>query len=164
MVYTLEQKVDIILRYITSDNPVEIDRLTAMAAEALQSGKTSVYNTPDTDTAILELLKEVGISERLSGHLGLLYAISLVISDKSYAWNMGKLYAAVGEARGTTGERVSRVIRGAIESAFNKNGPGHMREIFGNTIHCDKGKPLNQEFIVTCANEVLRRTGKPIIV
>lgn len=163
MDYTLEQKIDIVLRYIATDRDTEKSRLKVMAAEALQSGKTAVHNTPDIDTAILDLLREVGISAHLNGHRALVHAISLVISDPTRIRKACGLYSDVGKIVGTNSSQVEKTMRTAIESAFNKNSHGHMREVFGYTVDIAKGRPRNREFIIICVNEVLRRTGKPVI-
>lgn len=162
--YTLEQKIDICLRYIATDSAVSKRSLRAMAAEALQSGKTAVHNTPDTDTVLLDLLKEIGISPHLTGHRMLVHSISMVIAEPDRLKNMGKLSTDVGDKFEVSGNHVEGAIRKAIKSAFDKNDIGHLRTIFGGTINVRKGVPLPREFIVICANEVLRRTGKPIII
>ena len=162
--YTLEQKLDIVLRYIATNSEVEKRSLKSMAMEALQSGKTAVHNTPDTDTALLDLLREIGISPHLSGHRMVVHAVSLVIAEPTRLNRMTKLYEDIGNIVGVTQRQVEKAIRTAIMSAFNKNEIGHMRAIFGNTIDIRKGTPMARELIVACANEVLRRTGKPIIL
>ena len=161
--YTLEEKVDLVLRYIATDNSTEKGRLQAMAAKMLQADKVVIHSTPDADNVILDLLREIGISAHYNGHCALAHAISLVIDDPSRIRKACVLYADVGKHIGVRSSQVEKTMRTAIESAFNKNTHEHMQKVFGHTIDIAKGRPRNREFIIACANEVLRRTGKPVI-
>ena len=70
-----------------------------------------------------------------------------------------KLYPAIAEKFGTTGSRVERSIRHAIESAWDRGEAGEKEELFGYTIHKAKGKPTNSEFIALVTDRLKMEFG-----
>jgi two-component system response regulator (stage 0 sporulation protein A) len=66
------------------------------------------------------------------------------------------LYPEIADRRGTTGSRVERAIRHAIEMAADCCGYEDMMEILGTTTTPEKGKLTNGEFIATLALLVAR--------
>ena len=53
----------------------------------------------------------------------------------------------IAEEFGTTGTRVERTIRHAIEEAWNRGNMEVHHRVFGYTISNSKGMPTNKEFI-----------------
>lgn len=159
---TLEQKIDIILRYITTDDEVEKACLRIEAFKALDDesipAPAPIPEATSVDDIIEELLKEIGIPYHLVGHDQIHCAIKLVLADKTYADSITKgLYPAVAELCGTTSTRAERGIRHAINCVWTSRDLDNAYAIFGNTISIHKGKPSNGEFIVACVKEVKRR-------
>lgn len=162
---TLEQKIDIILRYITTDDETEKTLLKAEAFVALNSEPTpaipeavSARNEISVDDIIEELLKEIGIPYHLVGHDQIACAIKLILADKTYADSITKgLYPAVAELCGTTSTRAERGIRHAIDCVWNSRDLDNAYAIFGNTLNINRGKPTNSEFLSACVKEVKRR-------
>lgn len=157
--YTLEQKIDIILRYITTDDETEKTLLKAEAFVALNSEPTpAISEAISVDDIIEELLKEIGIPCHLVGHEQIACAIKLVTADKTYADRITKgLYPAVAELCGTTSSRAERGIRHAIDCVWTSRDLDNAHALFGNTLSINRGKPSNGEFIVACVKEVKRR-------
>lgn len=159
---TLEQKIDIILRYIATEDETELVSLKEAAFAALQSDVpyTPAHDDHEDilDNIIEDLLKEIGIPCHLKGHAHLCCALKLCYSDKEYIDAMTKLmYPVVAAHCDTTATRVERAIRHAIECVWNSRDIENAMAIFGNTISIDKGKPTNSEFIAACAATVKRR-------
>jgi two-component system response regulator (stage 0 sporulation protein A) len=50
--------------------------------------------------------------------------------------------------------RVERAIRHAIEVAWSRGQVDTINKLFGYTIHNDKGKPTNSEFIAMVADKL----------
>lgn len=150
---TLEKKIDICLRWILSDDVGELADIKKEAYAALND--FSCHSKDDVHSVIISLLKELGISQHLRGFDCIVYAIEMVLEDHDCLKNTCKvLYPSVAEKVGSTGARVERSIRHAIENGIDKGNVDTWYAVFGNSIHPDKGKPTNREFIASCANYV----------
>ena len=157
--FTLEQKVDLILRYIaTNDRGTQADLKKAIV-KALQGNDVIVTDKgPDIDELIFGLLREVGMPENLLGSRYIRYAIQLCYEDPEYIHTMtSRLYPDVAKEFGTTSSRAERAIRHAIEVIFDRGDLEHIARIFGNTISVNKGKLANGEFLAGATNEIRRR-------
>ena len=65
-----------------------------------------------------------------------------------------QLYPAVAKKYHTTNSRVERAIRHGIEVAFDRGDPEVLSAYFGYTIHSEKGKPTNSEFIAMISDRI----------
>ena len=160
--FTVEQKVDLILRYIATSDKKQKTELKQAVVDALENGTRHEVNTSIAiDNATVDLLKKIGVPPHLKGHPAIIHAVRLVITDRGYIDMITKrLYPDVAKLVGSTPSRVERSIRHAIECAFDRGDAGSLYRIFGNFVNNNKGKPTNSEFIVFCANEVsLRLNG-----
>lgn len=151
---TLEEKIDIILQYIATDDPEKLKALREDAANALETESIDIRTTD----VIENLVKETGVPTSLKGHDYLVYAIKLAVSDRKYVLGITTLtYPEIAAYFNSTAQRVERGIRHAIEVAFDRGDIEDIRRLFGNTISLNKGKTTNKEFISACAKEVERR-------
>ena len=97
---------------------------------------------------ISNALKHYGSPAHILGHQYIGYAVELVMEDSSIMHQITKrLYPAVAKHFNTTGSRVERAIRHAVEVAFDNLKPDIIYEAFGNTISATKGKATNTQFI-----------------
>jgi len=79
----------------------------------------------------------------------------MVIEDMDLLGGITKeLYPMIAEKFNTTPSRVERAIRHAIEVAWNRGRIETINKIFGYTIHDEKGKPTNGEFIAMIADRM----------
>ena len=165
---TLEQKIDICLRYIAelggsvtpefTKDCYEVWICIEQARNALkeESSEQGACNA-DLDDMIDDLLKELGVPSNNLGHRYLRHAIRLCEEDPTYIDHITKrLYPTVAKANNTTPSRAERAMRHSIELAFLKGDPDAQYKVFGNTIAYE-GKPTNSMFISTCATEIKRR-------
>lgn len=157
--FTIEQKVDLVLRYIASADDTQRSELKSRILEALDDGATTpVCDNPNIDDMILDLMKELGVPAHLLGHDYLVYAIKLQISDHTYSKTMTtRLYPDIAVKFDTTGSRAERAIRHAVEVGFNRSDWETIVNVFGSSTSLDRGKATNSEFIAACANEISRR-------
>ena len=65
-----------------------------------------------------------------------------------------ELYPSVAKKFNTTPSRVERAIRHAIEVAWSRGKVDTINKLFGYTVHNDKGKPTNSEFIAMVADKL----------
>ena len=157
MTTLLQKKVDAIARSLLANDTT--DRNAALVELAVLMKKPQ--NCADGAEEIARsLLIELGIPEHILGSRYLIKAIELVVEDKSLIDSITKrLYPAVAQCFDTTGSRVERAIRHAVELAWDRGDIGVLEKYFGYTISITKGKPTNSEFIARCASIVRDRIG-----
>ena len=162
--YTLEQKVDLIMRYIaTSDEATKNEIKNAMVEALNEAVEAEPYVTPkhDVERLIVAVFKEVGVPPHLIGYKYAVYAVQLCISNPEYLRELTKgLYVDIAEKFDTTPSRVERAIRHSIEVMFYHGNMDNIVAAFGNIINFNKGKFTNGEFIAASANEVILRMNK----
>lgn len=160
--FTMEQKVNLVLRYIATTDDTQRSELKSRIVEALREGATTpIRNNPDIEDVIAGLLKEIGMPTHLLGYDYTVCAIKLIISDHNYTREITtRLYPDIAVRYNTTRSRVERAMRHAIEVAFDRCDFEVIYDLFGNTISFHRGKLTNSEFISACANEIARRLKK----
>lgn len=112
-------------------------------------------NAADLEVEITNIIHEVGVPAHIKGYQYLRDAISIVVNDMEMLGAVTKeLYPAIAEKNSTTPSRVERAIRHAIEVAWNRGKLETIDKLFGYTVHNDKGKPTNSEFIAIIADKL----------
>jgi two-component system response regulator (stage 0 sporulation protein A) len=71
-----------------------------------------------------------------------------------------ELYPGIAQKFNTTPSRVERAIRHAIEVAWSRGRIDTINKLFGYTIHDEKGKPTNGEFIAMVADKLRMQNRK----
>lgn len=100
-----------------------------------------------------ELLNNLGIRCNLLGYNYILDALKMVRKDPEALKNITKeLYPELARTYKTQSCNIERAIRHAIEHAWNRGNVELKNEIFGYTIHPDKGRPSNGEFLAAVAH------------
>lgn len=113
-----------------------------------------ILNENSLDKKITMLLHEVGIPAHIKGYVYLRQAIKKCCNkENEYLGAVTKiLYPEVAKTFNTTGSRVERAIRHAIEVAWNRGDTDTINRIFGYSISRNKDKPTNSEFIAMIAD------------
>ncbi len=107
------------------------------------------------ETKITEILREVGVPAHIKGYQYLRTSIIEVVNNIELLGAITKeLYPGIAVKYSTTPSRVERAIRHAIEVACNRGRIETINSIFGYTIHTNKGKPTNSEFIAMIADKL----------
>ena len=103
---------------------------------------------------ITEIIHQIGVPAHIKGYQYLRDAILMAIEDDSIINAVTKrLYPAVAKKHGTTSSRVERAIRHAIEVAWDRGDVDTLTAYFGYTIHNERGKPTNSEFIAMISDK-----------
>jgi two-component system response regulator (stage 0 sporulation protein A) len=158
--FTLEQKVDLIMRYIATTNPAKRSELKKAVVDALKDDDVIVTSVTRDDASkldpiIMELLRKLGMPANVRGYNYSLRAIQLCVVDPSYIREITKrLYVDIAACYNTTPSRVERGIRHAVEKVFDRGDEDYIYKVFGNTLDIKKGKLTNSEFIAASANEI----------
>lgn len=109
----------------------------------------------DLEIDITNIIHEVGVPAHIKGYQYLRDAITMVVEDMDLLGAVTKeLYPAIAQLNNTTPSRVERAIRHAIEVAWNRGKIETINNLFGYTVHNDKGKPTNSEFIAIIADKL----------
>ena len=103
---------------------------------------------------VTEIIHQIGVPAHIKGYQYLRDAILMAIEDDSIINAITKrLYPAVAKKHGTTSSRVERAIRHAIEVAWDRGDVDTLTAYFGYTIHNERGKPTNSEFIAMISDK-----------
>ena len=104
--------------------------------------------TSSLELEVTEIIHQIGVPAHIKGYQYLRDAILMAIEDGEIINAVTKrLYPAVAKKHGTTSSRVERAIRHAIEVAWDRGDVDTLTAYFGYTIHNERGKPTNSEFI-----------------
>lgn len=114
-----------------------------------------VTNNRSLEAEITNIIHEIGVPAHIKGYLYLREAITMVIENMELLSAVTKeLYPAIGKKFNTTSSRVERAIRHAIEVAWSRGKVDTINNLFGYTVHNDRGKPTNSEFIAMVADKL----------
>lgn len=114
------------------------------------------HSTPSTNLEIrvTDILHQIGVPAHIKGYQYLRDSIMMAIEDEDIINAVTKrLYPAVAKKHGTTSSRVERAIRHAIEVAWDRGDVDVLNSYFGYTIHNERGKPTNSEFIAMISDK-----------
>jgi len=132
---------DELKRTVVVDEPAEV--------------KFSQKEPMDLETEITNIIHEIGVPAHIKGYMYLREAITMVVNDMELLSAVTKeLYPSIARKYNTTASRVERAIRHAIEVAWGRGQVETINKLFGYTIHNDKGKPTNSEFIAMVADKL----------
>ncbi len=117
------------------------------------SSKTSHQRSLEAD--ITNIIHEIGVPAHIKGYQYLREAITMVVNNINLLNGITKeLYPGIAQTFNTTPSRVERAIRHAIEVAWSRGRVDTINKLFGYTIHDEKGKPTNGEFIAMIADKL----------
>ena len=124
--------------------------------DSISHNSSISYGEPvDLETEITSIIHEIGVPAHIKGYMYLREAITMVVNDMELLSAVTKeLYPSIAKKYNTTASRVERAIRHAIEVAWGRGQIDAINKLFGYTIHNDKGKPTNSEFIAIIADKL----------
>lgn len=134
-----------------------VNRQASVSQSRILSNNPSIsYNEPvDLETEITNIIHEIGVPAHIKGYMYLREAITMVVNDMELLSAVTKeLYPSIAKKYNTTASRVERAIRHAIEVAWGRGQIDAINKLFGYTVHNDKGKPTNSEFIAIISDKL----------
>lgn len=148
----LKKKVDALMRFALAETEQSRKEAVAAIRNLLSSTEEAAQ---DAESLIRTVLLELGIPDHVLGHRYLVTAILMAVHDPAAADQMTHvLYPTVANRYSTTGSRVNRAMRHAVELAFDRGDTDTLYRYFGNTVNGYKGKATNSEFIIRIANHI----------
>jgi two-component system response regulator (stage 0 sporulation protein A) len=147
----LEKTVEALRRCVSA---AEFEKALA-EVEAAEGETTPAY---DVEKTARELLTELGTPDHIAGHGYTVTALLMAVKDPGLLKAVtGKLYPGVAAVYNTTGSRVERAIRHAVELTWDRANTDVLAKYFGNTVHPDKGKPMNSEFLARLGSVIRQK-------
>ena len=157
--YTVEKKVDLIMKYLIASDVDEVAKLKKEITKALKG--ESVANVSEeykVECIIRDILKQIGTPSHILGFEYTITATKLAYEDREHIRSITKtLYPDTAKIHKTTSSRMERAVRHAVESTFDRGNFDDIVAVFGNTFSVNRGKLTNSEFIAGLVNEVDRR-------
>lgn len=111
-------------------------------------------SSANLEIRVTDILHQIGVPAHIKGYQYLRDSIMMAIEDEDIINAVTKrLYPAVAKKHGTTSSRVERAIRHAIEVAWDRGDVDVLNSYFGYTIHNERGKPTNSEFVAMISDK-----------
>ena len=137
-----------------SNTPVCKTALLNDAIKALEEGGTGA---PSVEDMVNEILIDLGLTRKCRGYAMLVEAITYAIGHPEAEKRITEdLFGHVGEVFGCSSRVAAKAIGVAIESGISRCDVDTIDRYFGNTIHPDKGRPTNKEFVLRIVDIVKR--------
>ena len=131
--------------------------ISVLLQRICQPAPQSIPQPAKTDITLLvtEAMHQLGVPAHILGHRYLREAIVMAIQNTDVIHAVTKeLYPTVAKRHSTTGSRVERAIRHAIEVAWGRGKIEVIEDMFGYTVSAGKGKPTNAELIALIADKL----------
>lgn len=104
---------------------------------------------------IVDILNEIGVPSHLKGYKYLKYAVKMVWNDFSVINSITKvIYSGIAKEFKTTGPRVERAIRNAIEICWSRGNIKIIDYIFNYKSNEKNSRPTNSEFIIIIVEQL----------
>ena len=142
------------IREMFTGSSVEVQRKQVVSVVE-NDYRSSSKGPLDLESEITAIIHEIGVPAHIKGYMYLREAITMVVSDMELLSAVTKeLYPSIAKKYNTTASRVERAIRHAIEVAWGRGQVDAINRLFGYTVHNEKGKPTNSEFIAIIADKL----------
>ena len=126
----------------------------ARGGDLLHLSATGRNKAGNIETLVTNIIHEIGAPAHIKGYQYLREAIIIAVGDMDVINAITKvLYPQVAKTFQTTPSRVERAIRHAIEVAWDRGDVDTLTAYFGYTIHNERGKPTNSEFITMISDK-----------
>ncbi|MBQ1263411.1 MAG: sporulation transcription factor Spo0A [Oscillospiraceae bacterium] len=132
-----------------------IEKLCSSKPLLSKSSDSKSLSELDLEVMVTEILHQIGVPAHIKGYQYLRTSILLSIENRDRINHITKeLYPTVAKKYKTTATRVERAIRHAIEVAWDRGDVDVLNAYFGYTIHSQKGKPTNSEFVAMISDKI----------
>lgn len=134
-------------------------RILSITEHAIQTSdkmsRSQIDEPVDLEVLVTNVIHQIGVPAHIKGYHYLRESIILSINNPDMINAITKLlYPTVAKTYNTTSSRVERAIRHAIEVAWDRGDVDILNDYFGYTIHNNRGKPTNSEFIAMIADKL----------
>lgn len=141
--------------------PYDVEQLCENISIMSKKKNDRIFNSPinidefSIELKVTQILHEIGVPAHIKGYHYLRDSIIMSVEHPEIINAVTKqLYPSVAKKYETTSSRVERAIRHAIEVAWDRGDVDVLNSYFGYTIHNDRGKPTNSEFIAMISDRL----------
>lgn len=141
--------------------PYDVAELCENIKKMVKKSNNGIFANPISFDAfgieikVTQILHEIGVPAHIKGYHYLRDSIIMSVEKPEIINAVTKqLYPSVAKKYETTSSRVERAIRHAIEVAWDRGDIDVLNSYFGYTIHNDRGKPTNSEFIAMISDRL----------
>ncbi len=132
-----------------------IKKLCSRKPLVAKEGNSKGLSELDLEVMVTDILHQIGVPAHIKGYQYLRTSILLSTQNREIINHITKeLYPTVAKKYKTTATRVERAIRHAIEVAWDRGDVDVLNAYFGYTIHSQKGKPTNSEFVAMISDKI----------
>lgn len=115
----------------------------------------ATINDSELESYITEVMLEIGVPAHLKGYYYLRNAIMMTERDLEVVTSVTKLmYPVIAHRFKTTGQKVERAIRNAIEVSWARGNTQTFEKLFGYSIQDGRVRPTNSEYIARIADKI----------
>ncbi|MCM1307188.1 MAG: sporulation transcription factor Spo0A [Butyrivibrio sp.] len=133
-----------------------IKQMTARAEEMAESSVSALSAEnirPTTYMLVVRLLRNLGVSIRMTGYKYIRDAIIFAVNDPESLTSITKtIYPEIAKAHQTSSGNVERNIRYAVEVMWSERGVPKYSEFFDEVFGDGTDKPTNSQFILSCSD------------
>lgn len=109
----------------------------------------------EIEKRVTDIIRQIGVPAHIKGYHYIRKAIVLAIQNPEIINSITKvLYPTVANIYNTSASRVERAIRHAIEVAWDRGDVETLNNYFGYTVHNERGKPTNSEFVAMISDRM----------
>ena len=124
--------------------------LTPSASMTTLAGDSATYRR------LSHMLLELGVPASIQGYKFIREAVLIIMQDPDKITGIVKLlYPQIARKFNSSGSRVERAIRHAIEVSWYRRRFEHINSVFGVDVFDKNDKPTNSEFIALLADKML---------
>lgn len=135
-------------RYTQAQLVQELMQLNERLARLEQQAAPQDTAVRQPEATVYQLLIQLGIPSSLCGFHYLKCAVLMAYEQPAVMRKVtARLYPEIGKRFQTTGTRVERGMRHAIEVAWRRGDYEIQNIVFASSFSAEKGKPTNSEFI-----------------
>ncbi len=117
--------------------------------------KLEEMTAADMERYVTSIMLELGVPAHLKGYHFLREAIILSVNDMEVVSSVTKLlYPTIGRTCATSGNRVERAIRNAIEVSWKRGNTEKFQSVFGFSRDTGASRPTNSEYIAKIAEQI----------
>ena len=143
------------IRELTMTDYMDAGPLPSVSSASAGAGVSDTDRERSLEADITNIIHEIGVPAHIKGYQYLREAITMVVNNIELLSGITKeLYPGIARKFNTTPSRVERAIRHAIEVAWSRGRVDTINKLFGYTVHDEKGKPTNGEFIAMVADKL----------
>ena len=123
-----------------------------LSCQRNREGVCGKVRNDEVEKVVTKMMLELGVPAHLKGYHYMRSAIILALQEKETKAAVTKsIYPEIAKRYETSGQKVERAIRNAIECRGNEE---YISELFGYTASSEMGRPTNSEYIARIVDEL----------